>query len=61
MLRMSAANKLWHEQNPVVAQLLVEADLRRVVAVDGHDLDRPEEVRADPLLTVGVAGGRDAA
>ena len=50
MLVVIAPLKLRQEQLSVVAQLLLEADLRRVVARDRHALDRGEERDAGRVL-----------
>jgi hypothetical protein len=57
---MGAAGELRKEQLPVVAELLPESDLRRVVAVDRHRLDRLEELDPDPVFAVGVPFFREA-
>ena len=50
MFRVRAPHECRVEQLPVVAQLLLEADLRRVVARDRHALDRGEERDAGRVL-----------
>ena len=50
MLWMLAAAELAHRELPIVAELLMQTDLGRVVAVDGHRLDRLEEVDAGTIV-----------
>ena len=51
---MIAALRHSLEQPPAVAELPPQADLRAVVAVDGHRLDRPEKIEPDRILFVGI-------
>ena len=47
MLGMSAAGELLQVGVALVAKLLLQAYLGRVVAIDGRDLDRAEESLLD--------------